>query len=126
MLNIISYDVGTSGLKACLFRIDEKIKLVEGEYETYKLYVLDNGGAEQDVEEWWSVLSRCTKRLLEKSGVRAEDIDGISFCSQMQGLVLVDSEGNAIRRAMTYMDQRRWKKFKSMALQYQGLMCVSF
>ena len=114
MLNIISYDVGTSGLKACLFRIDEKIKLVEGEYETYKLYVLDNGGAEQDVEEWWSVLCRCTKRLLEKSGVRAEDIDGISFCSQMQGLVLVDSEGNAIRRAMTYMDQRGVKEMEEV------------
>ena len=106
MLNVIAYDVGTTGLKACMFRIDDRIRLIGGEYETYGLYILDNGGAEQDPEEWWQAMCECTKRLLDATGVKAEDIDGISFCSQMQGLVLVDKEGNALRRAMSYMDQR--------------------
>ena len=114
MLNVISYDIGTTGLKACLFQIDERIRLVEGEYETYELYVLENGGAEQDVEEWWSAMCNCTRRLLNKTDVKAEDIDGISFCSQMQGLVLVDEEGNAIRRAMSYMDQRGEAQMKEV------------
>ena len=114
MLNVISYDIGTTGLKACLFQIDERIRLVGGEYETYELYVLENGGAEQDVEEWWSAMCNCTRRLLDKSDIKAEDIDGISFCSQMQGLVLVDEEGNAIRRAMSYMDQRGEAEMKEV------------
>ena len=114
MIKVISYDIGTTGLKACLFEIDKQIKLVEGEYETYELYVLENGGAEQDVEEWWSAMCNCTTRLLDKTGIKAEDIEGISFCSQMQGVVLVDEEGNAIRRAMSYMDQRGEKEMKEV------------
>lgn len=114
MLNVISYDIGTTGLKACLFQIDERIRLVGGEYETYELYILDNGGAEQDVEEWWNAMCQCTRRLLDKADIGAEDIDGISFCSQMQGLVLVDKDGNAIRRAMSYMDQRGEKEMKDV------------
>lgn len=48
----------------------------------------------------------------EKKSGAAEKIDGISFCSQMQGLVLVDKEGNALRRPMSYMDQRARKEMK--------------
>ena len=110
MLNVISYDVGTTGLKACLFEIDDRIRLIKGEYETYNLYILDNGGAEQEPEEWWSAMRECTKRLFEGTDLTPSDIDGISFCSQMQGLVLVDENGNALRRAMSYMDQRSEKQ----------------
>lgn len=39
-------------------------------------------------------------------------ISGISFCSQMQGLVLVDEEGKALRRPMSYMDQRARKEIR--------------
>ena len=34
-----------------------------------------------------------------------------AFCSQMQGLVLVDENGKALRRPMSYMDQRAEKEF---------------
>lgn len=39
-------------------------------------------------------------------------IAGISFCSQMQGLVLVDRDGNPVRRPMSYMDQRARDEIK--------------
>ena len=39
-------------------------------------------------------------------------LTGISFCSQMQGLVLVDQEGRALRRPMSYMDQRAGEVFR--------------
>ena len=41
-----------------------------------------------------------------ESGITPDMIAGISFCSQMQGLVLTDRDGNALRRPMSYMDQR--------------------
>ena len=103
---VISYDVGTTGVKTCLFSIGEKVELVDGAYGSYKLYILDNGGAEQDGDEWWKAMCDSTKTLLEKTGIDSGEIFGISFCSQMQGLVLVDKEGNLLRRPMSYMDQR--------------------
>ncbi len=103
---VIAYDVGTTGVKTCLFSMGESVEFVDGAYHSYQLYILDNGGAEQDGDEWWTAMCESTAALLAKTGVSKDEIIGISFCSQMQGLVLVDKEGNLLRRPMSYMDQR--------------------
>ena len=48
LLYVISYDFGTTGVKSCLFSIGETLKLIASEYEVYELYIMENGGAEQD------------------------------------------------------------------------------
>ena len=108
----ISYDVGTTGVKTCLFAITDKIELLAAASEGYNLYVLPGGGAEQDPDEWWDAMIKSTNAVMKKSKVDKKDISGISFCSQMQGLVLVDKDGNAVRRAMSYMDQRAREELK--------------
>lgn len=108
---VISYDVGTTGVKTCLFKIEKTVTLVGGTYGSYHLYILENGGAEQDCDEWWKAMCDTTKELIEKTEVDPNDIEGISFCSQMQGLVLVDKDGKALRRPMSYMDQRAEETF---------------
>lgn len=108
---IIAYDIGTTGVKTCLFEAGETLRMVRGEYEGYELYILPNGGAEQDADEWWEAMCKSTRRLIKKSHVRAKEIGGISFCSQMQGFVLVDENGTALRRPMSYMDQRAGAEF---------------
>ncbi|HHW22165.1 MAG TPA: carbohydrate kinase [Clostridiaceae bacterium] len=110
---IIAYDVGTTGIKTCIFDISDTIKLVASEMEGYELFVLENGGAEQDPDSWWNAMCVTTERVLRKNNISADSIQGISFCSQMQGLVLVDSEGNPVRRAMSYMDQRAGEELKN-------------
>ncbi len=112
---VIAYDVGTTGIKTCLFSLDDGITLRGGSYASYPLYILENGGAEQDADEWWHAMCTTTKDLLEKTGVPKEEILGISFCSQMQGLVLVDRQGHALRRPMSYMDQRAADTFSRNA-----------
>ena len=113
---VIAYDVGTTGMKTCLFSIDNgEVKLLDGAYRTYHLYILENGGAEQDADEWWSAMCESTNELLAKTGVPKEKIKAISFCSQMQGLVLVDDKGKALRRPMSYMDNRAEETFNRHA-----------
>ncbi|MGN1348116.1 MAG: FGGY family carbohydrate kinase, partial [Acutalibacteraceae bacterium] len=102
----LAYDIGTTGVKTCLFEIDDTIRLIADALGDYNLYILEDGGAEQDPDEWWDAMCKTTKEVVEKSGIDTSLIDGISFCSQMQGLVLVDKEGRHVRRAMSYMDQR--------------------
>lgn len=108
---IIAYDIGTTGVKTCLFEAGKALQLVAGEYEGYELYILPNGGAEQDADEWWEAMKKSTRRLIEKCKVDPKDIIGISFCSQMQGFVAVGKDGKALRRPMSYMDQRAGKEF---------------
>lgn len=109
---VITCDIGTSGIKTCLYDIGASMFLVASASHGYHLYMEPNGGAEQEPEELWQAMCATTAEVLATSGVPASQIRGISFCSQMQSLVLVDAEGNAIRRSMNYMDQRATEELK--------------
>ena len=111
---VLSYDIGTTGVKTCLFEVEDEITLVAAEMEGYSLTVYPDGGAEQDPDEWWSAMCNTTKRLMNSTSVSTSEIAGISFCSQMQGLVLVDKDGIPVRMAMSYMDQRAKKQIKEL------------
>ena len=108
---IIIYDFGTTSVKTCLFDIGAEIRLAASSAAGYSLYISDTGGAEQDTEEWWTALCSTTRNLFVKSGIRPEDVEGIAFCSQMQGAVFVDENGNALRRPMNYLDQKGVREY---------------
>ena len=40
----MSYDIGTTGVKTCIFSIGDTIELIAGASAGYNLYVLDGGG----------------------------------------------------------------------------------
>lgn len=109
---VIAYDVGTTGIKTCAFEIAQSVRLVASAMQGYPLYVSEDGGCEQEPDDWWDAMCGTTKKVLAENGISAGQIKGISFCSQMQGLVLVDRQGNPVRRAMSYMDQRAKEELK--------------
>lgn len=111
---VVAYDIGTTGVKSCLFSIseEEKIKYIDGHLTDYHLYLLDNGGAEQDPDEWWDAICTSTNAMMHKNGIPPEMIKGISFCGQMQCLILVDKDGKVLRPSMNYLDARATKQFK--------------
>ena len=112
MTYVLAYDIGTTGVKTCLFEIGSTITLLAGDSEGYGLYIMEDGGAEQDADEWWAAMCHTTARLLAKTGTAPEQISGISFCSQMQGLVLTDRDGVPVHRPMSYMDQRATEEIR--------------
>lgn len=109
---VIAYDVGTTGLKTCVYEISGTVRLIASAMEGYELYIAENGEAEQEPQSWWRAMCNTTGKVLSENGIASESIQGISFCSQMQGLVLVDREGMPVRRAMSYMDQRAKEELK--------------
>jgi len=109
---LLSYDVGTTGLKTCLFSSQNQLKLVASSLAKYPLYLCEGGGAEQDPQDWYNAMATTTKQVLLQSNIESSLIRGISFCSQMQALVLVDSQGNALRNAFSYLDQRATNELK--------------
>ena len=109
---ILAYDIGTTGVKTCLFEVDTSIKLLASASRSYPLYILEGGGAEQDCDDWWNGMAESTREIFADSEITPDMIAGISFCSQMQGLVLVDRDGNPLRRPMSYMDQRATEEIR--------------
>ena len=85
---IIIYDFGTSSVKTCLFQIDSQIHLAAGASAEYGLYISDNRGAEQDVEEWWNAICATTHDLLKKSNVKPSEIQGMYGQRRYQGFRL--------------------------------------
>ena len=110
---VLSYDIGTTGIKTCLFEIDQTISMIDSASCGYHLYILDNGGAEKDADEWWEAMCRTTKEVFDRVSVSPDQVAGISFCSQMQGLVLVDRDGVPVHRPMSYMDQRAEEELRA-------------
>jgi xylulokinase len=125
---IIAYDIGTTGVKTCLFGVDKTINLLGSASMGYDLFLMPDGGAEQDPDQWWTSMCVTTEEVLKKTGVNKEAVEGLSFCSQMQGLVLVDEEGTPVHRPMSYMDQRARQELQNgmqRGLRVQGLNVVN-
>ena len=119
----VIYDFGTSSVKTCLFDIGSGIRLAASSSAAYALYVDEHGGAEQDPDEWWNAICSSTRDLFHQCDVQPEAVSGIAFCTQIQGSVFVDENGNALRRPMNYLDQRGVKEYK--ACMGSGLLKVS-
>ncbi|MBI9102996.1 MAG: FGGY-family carbohydrate kinase [Spirochaetales bacterium] len=103
---ILAFDVGTTAMKTCLYSMGKQFRLEVSARAEYSLSILENGGAEQDPEEWFEAIVKTCREIFIGGEFSPESISGISFCSQMQGLVLVDRNGKALRPSMSYMDGR--------------------
>ncbi len=110
---ILTYDIGTTGVKTCLFDLNEAggpdeaaIRMEEASFAGYSLNVLPNGGVEQNPREWWEAMCLTTRQLVERRPEACNQIAGISFCAQAQSVVLLDESARALRPSMSYMDQR--------------------
>lgn len=110
---VIAYDFGTTGVKTCIFEFSDTINLVASAIQGYDLHILKDGGAEQDPNDWWNAMCTTTKEVLKKTNIPSQHIKGISFCAQMQGLVLVDKDTQPVRPAMSYMDNRGHQELQS-------------
>ncbi len=108
----IAYDIGSTSNKTCLYEIDGGIKLISEASEKYPLYFVPNGGVEQDPEDWWESMKTATPKVIASAGIDPKQVKAISFCSQMQGLVLIGEDGNVLRPAMSYMDKRSTGEFE--------------
>jgi len=101
---IIAHDMGTSADKAVLITVHGEI--IDSSKRDYPLYHPHPGVAEQDPLDWWNAVCDTTRSVLKKTGVKVEDIVGMTFSSQMQGLVPISKEGKPLMRAMTWLDSR--------------------
>ncbi|HKU58779.1 MAG TPA: xylulokinase [Gaiellaceae bacterium] len=92
---LVGLDVGTSGVKAVAITHDGE--LVAETDESYKLSTPQPGWSEQDPEDWWRAAQNCLSRLPEGP---------IGLSGQMHGLVALGDDGNVLRPAILWNDQR--------------------
>jgi len=68
------------------------------------------GWAEQDPRDWWRACGIAVKKAVQKSGLRSEEITCVGFSGQMHGAVMLDANGEVVRPALIWCDQRTQKQ----------------
>ena len=67
---VLAIDLGTSALKVALVAMTGEV--VAAEEESHRCELLPGGGAEQDPEGWWALISQVSSRLMAETRMTAE------------------------------------------------------
>ena len=98
---LVGVDVGTTGARAIAVTLNGEV--VASATRSYPLNMPRPGWTEQDPEDWW----RATRDSLVEIARAVEGrVVGIGLTGQMHGAVFVDADGNSIRPAILWNDQR--------------------
>jgi|TARA_B110001469_G_C9611045_1_gene303984 xylulokinase len=104
----LGLDIGSSSIKAALVEIEtgKSLGVVQEPKEEMGMFAQKNGWAEQKPEDWWTHSCNAIKRLKKQYNISRTQIKGIGISYQMHGLVLVDKEGNTLRKSIIWCDSR--------------------
>jgi len=99
-MNLMGIDVGTTSIKAAIF--DEKLEQI---YSANIDYTLESHGdiVEFESENYWTIIKDEIDKLKIEVGALAID-------TQCETLILTDDEGNPVRKAIVWLDNRAEKE----------------
>jgi xylulokinase len=105
--------VGSQGTNVALYTAAGDF--VASADEAYDVSFPAPGWAEQEPALWLEALRRGIERILVVEGVRPSAIKGMSFGSQLDGVVAVDAAGEPLRPALIWMDRRAETQARALA-----------
>jgi sugar (pentulose or hexulose) kinase len=119
--HLLAIDCGTQSVRALLF--DTSGQLIAKERIPIEPYYSTTPGlAEQDPRVFWDALCSACQQLLAHENVHPEDIAAASITTQRATVVNLDKDGNPLRPAIVWLDQRRTEDFKPVG----GLWGLAF
>ena len=98
---VLGCDVGSQGTNVALYTAGGE--LVASADEPYDVSFPAPGWAEQDPGLWIEALAGAIRRVLAELGGKSSAIKGMSFGSQLDGVVAVDASGEPLRPALIWM-----------------------
>ncbi len=99
---LLAIDLGTTNCKALL--LDEHLRIVARVTREYPLSLPRPGWAEQDPRDWWAAVRDSLQCLASQTDLHA--IRALGLSGQMHGLVVLDAQGEVLRPAILWNDQR--------------------
>lgn len=104
----LGIDIGSSSIKAALVEISsgKSIGVVQQPDEEMGMFAQKNGWAEQNPNNWWFHVCNAIKDLKTKFNVNRSQIKGIGISYQMHGLVIIDRNGEPLRKSIIWCDSR--------------------
>ena len=110
---VIGCDVGSQGTNCAVYSADGT--LVASSYQTYDLSFPFPGAAEQDPDQWSAAVVAGVREVLDQVPEGPSAVKGLSFGSQLDGMVVCDGDARPLRPAMIWMDRRAEKQAAAVA-----------
>ncbi len=101
---VLAIDLGSGGFKVAL--VADNGEVVASASEKVSTFLLPNGGAEQDPEEWWRNAKKAAKEVVDQSDVLPEDIVAVICDSQWSVVTPVNEHGEPLMNAVHWLDNR--------------------
>ena len=102
MDTILTFDLGTSACKVCLW--DGRGTLLASADEAYPIHHPQPSWAEQDPDDWWRASLAAGRRCLE--GQNPAHLRVIGLSSQREGVVPLGWDGDPLAHCIIWMDRR--------------------
>lgn len=106
--HIITYDFGTSSVKAVL--MDDMFQLLDVCYVYYPTVAEHPGWATQKVEDYWASFKEATRTLLDRAKVDAKSVRGIAMSQTTADVIFVDENGDPLDDCIIWIDGRAEKQ----------------
>lgn len=105
---ILAIDVGTTSFKMGIF--DETLTVEKIYQQNYEVNIFNGEKAEIDPEIWWKQIVEGCKSI----GSELANVDVVAFSVTTPGLVAMDKNGNALTKAILFLDQRSHSQASSI------------
>ena len=109
---IIAHDLGTSSDKAVLVDFDGNI--IAAAKEEYPTFYPQPAWVEQDPMDYWEKSCIASSRLMIEQNINPEDVKGVVFSTQAQGIIPVTEDGELLYNNITWVDGRAEKQAASI------------
>lgn len=108
---VLAIDNGTQSVRALLF--DLRGTLLAKARVPIEPYVSQAPGlAEQDPEVFWRAVCQACQELWQMPGVKKDALAGVALTTQRSTVINVDAQGQPLRPAIVWLDQRRTSGLK--------------
>jgi len=108
---ILAVDVGTQSVRALLFDPRGNL-LAKSRVPIESYFSTQPGYAEQHPEVFWQAVCAACQQLWQIPGVDKDSLAGVALTTQRGTVINLDQNGQPLRPALSWLDQRRTENLK--------------
>lgn len=120
---LLSIDNGSQSIRALLFDFNGNL-LFRQKVDIQAYFSKREGWAEQHPEYYWDKIGEACHGLWAQ-GANPNQVVGVSVTTQRNTMVFLDKDGNNLRPAITWMDEREQNTLPPMPLHWKFLIGIA-